>query len=105
MVNNKIKEGIEVTSEEISMKEAQAQGVVGEFEDKYGETVTVYKIGDYSAELCGGPHVKNISELGQFKIKKEEFDITHMSSKLKVVYGTNENGGFGLFKCSLLGGV
>ena len=42
------------------------------FLDKYGDIVTVYKIGDISLELCGGPHVKNTSELGVFKIKKEE---------------------------------
>ena len=41
-------------------------------EYKYGDVVTVYKIGDVSIELCGGPHVKNTSELGKFKIKKEE---------------------------------
>ena len=40
--------------------------------DKYGDIVTVYKIGDVSTEICGGPHVKNTKELGHFKIKKEE---------------------------------
>ena len=40
--------------------------------DKYGDIVTVYKIGDVSIELCGGPHVSNTKELGHFKIKKEE---------------------------------
>ena len=40
--------------------------------DKYGDIVTVYKIGDISLELCGGPHVSNTSELGKFKLKKEE---------------------------------
>ena len=40
--------------------------------EKYGDIVSVYKIGDKSLELCGGPHVKNTSELGHFKIKKEE---------------------------------
>ena len=42
------------------------------FIEKYPEVVTVYTIGDVSKELCGGPHVKNTSELGKFKIKKEE---------------------------------
>ena len=42
------------------------------FADKYGDIVSVYKIGDVSMELCGGPHVHNTSELGHFKIKKEE---------------------------------
>ena len=42
------------------------------FIEKYPDIVTVYTIGDVSKELCGGPHVKNTSELGTFKIKKEE---------------------------------
>ena len=44
----------------------------GQFIEKYPDIVTVYTIGDISKELCGGPHVKNTSELGTFKIKKEE---------------------------------
>lgn len=72
IVNKKIQEGLSVTSEEIPIKEAREQGINGEFGDKYGDVVIVYKIGDYSAELCGGPHVKNTSELAHFKIKKEE---------------------------------
>ena len=42
------------------------------FNEKYGDVVSVYKIGDVSLEICGGPHVNNTSELGHFKIKKEE---------------------------------
>ena len=42
------------------------------FLDKYGDIFTVYKIGDFSIELCGGPHVGSTGELGHFKIKKEE---------------------------------
>ena len=42
------------------------------FTDKYGEQVKVYSIGDFSKEVCGGPHVKNTGELGKFKIVKEE---------------------------------
>jgi alanyl-tRNA synthetase len=76
IVNDKIQEGLGVTNEEVSIEEAREQGVIGEFGDKYGEIVTVYKIGNkeelYSAELCGGPHVKNTLEIGHFKIKKEE---------------------------------
>ena len=47
-------------------------GAEHEFIDKYPDIVNVYKIGDVSMEICGGPHVKNTKELGHFKIKKEE---------------------------------
>ena len=53
-------------------EEAINMGAEAMFLDKYGDVVTVYKIGDFSIELCGGPHVSNTSELGTFKIKKEE---------------------------------
>ena len=55
-----------------SMDEARAQGALGIFNDKYGERVKVYTIGDVSKEICGGPHAGRTSELGRFKIKKEE---------------------------------
>ena len=60
--------------ESIEMKkdDAIAQGAEAMFIEKYGDIVSVYKIGDVSLELCGGPHVQNTSELGHFKIKKEE---------------------------------
>ena len=57
---------------EMPYEKAKASGVIGAFEDKYGEEVKVYSIGNFSKELCGGPHVKNTNELGHFKIKKEE---------------------------------
>lgn len=72
LVNQKIKEGLEVTKEEMSPEEAKDIGALGVFGDKYGEVVSVYSVGDFSKEICGGPHVKNTSELGEFKIKKEE---------------------------------
>jgi alanyl-tRNA synthetase len=72
LVNEKISEGLEVTMEEMSVDEARAQGAVGVFDDKYGEKVKVYSVGDFSKELCAGPHVENTSELGHFKIKKEQ---------------------------------
>ncbi len=72
LVNQKIKEGLSVKCEEMSVEEAKKAGAIGLFEQKYGEKVKVYSIGDFSKEICGGPHVKNTKELGQFKIQKEE---------------------------------
>ncbi len=72
LVNNWIKEGLEVIVEEMSKSDAIASGAECMFIEKYPDVVTVYSIGDVSKELCGGPHVKNTSELGTFKIKKEE---------------------------------
>ena len=72
LVNKKIKESLPVKKQEMGLEEAKKLGIQGVFEDKYGEVVTVYSIGDFSKEICGGPHVENTSELGHFKIKKEE---------------------------------
>ena len=72
IVNQKISEALDVTVEEMSVEEAKASGAIGLFTNKYGDVVKVYSIGDYSKEICGGPHVKNTSELGIFKIIKEE---------------------------------
>lgn len=72
LVNEWIKEALPVTVEEMKKEEAIASGAECMFIEKYPDIVTVYSIGDVSKELCGGPHVKNTSELGTFKIKKEE---------------------------------
>jgi alanyl-tRNA synthetase len=72
MVNEKINDALPVTYEDISLTEAEKKGAIGLFEKKYGDVVRVYKVGDFSLEFCGGPHVKNTSELGHFKIVKEE---------------------------------
>ncbi len=72
LVNQKIKEAIIVECKEMSLEEAKKTRAQGIFEDKYGEKVKVYSIGNFSKELCSGPHVKNTSELGRFKIQKEE---------------------------------
>ena len=71
-LNEKIKEGLEVTYKIMSKEEALKTGAEAMFIEKYGNEVKVYYIGDYSKEICGGPHVKNTNELGHFKIKKEE---------------------------------
>ena len=72
IVNEQIKRDLPVTCEEMTLEEAKAQGAMGLFENKYGEKVKVYTIGDFSKEICGGPHVKHTGELGRFKIKREE---------------------------------
>lgn len=72
LVNKWIQEGLDVTIEEMKKEEAIHSGAECMFIEKYPDIVTVYSIGEVSKELCGGPHVKNTSELGHFKIKKEE---------------------------------
>ena len=72
LVNKWINEGYEVKCQEMQKDEAIKSGAECMFIERYPDTVTVYTIGDFSKELCGGPHVKNTSELGHFKIKKEE---------------------------------
>ncbi|HET8574929.1 MAG TPA: alanine--tRNA ligase [Candidatus Paceibacterota bacterium] len=76
LVNEKITAALPVFYEDIPLEEAKKRGAIGLFEEKYGDKVRVYQIGEadgkYSLEFCGGPHVKNTSELGHFKIKKEE---------------------------------
>ena len=72
LVNEWIKESIPVTVEEMKKEDAIKSGAECMFIEKYPDIVTVYSIGTVSKELCGGPHVKNTSELGEFKIKKEE---------------------------------
>ena len=72
LVNEWIKESLPVTVEEMSKEEAVKSGAECMFIEKYPDIVTVYSIGNVSKELCGGPHVKNTSEIGKFKIKKEE---------------------------------
>jgi len=72
LVNQKIKENLEVKCEEMSLEEARKQGATGVFGEKYGRKVKVYAINNFSKEICGGPHVKKTSELGHFRIKKEE---------------------------------
>ena len=72
LVNEWIKEGLDVTVKEMSKSEAINSGAECMFIEKYPDIVTVYSIGNVSKELCGGPHVKNTSELGHFKIIKEE---------------------------------
>jgi alanyl-tRNA synthetase len=72
LVNEKIKQSLPITKQELSLEQAKQQGAEGIFEDKYEDRVSVYSAGDFSKEICAGPHVEKTSELGTFKIKKEE---------------------------------
>lgn len=72
VVNEKIRADLPVRREEMSVDEAHQRGALGLFDDKYRERITVYSIGDYSREICGGPHVERTGVLGSFVITKEE---------------------------------
>ncbi len=72
LVNVAIDAAVPVVCEEMTVPEAKAKGAIGLFESKYGERVRTYKMGDYSFEICGGPHANNTGDLGSFKIQKEE---------------------------------
>lgn len=72
IVNQKVSEAIPVEKKILPLAEARKLGATGLFGEKYGETVSVYIIGNYSKEFCGGPHVQNTKEVGKFKILKEE---------------------------------
>jgi alanyl-tRNA synthetase len=72
LVNQKIQENLEVKKEEMSYEQALKSGALAFFKEKYPEKVTVYSINGWSREICAGPHVQKTSELGHFKITKEE---------------------------------
>ena len=72
LVNEAIKADVKITCEEMSVDEAKKSGAIGIFDSKYGDKVKVYTMGEYSKEICGGPHANRTGELGTFKILKEE---------------------------------
>ena len=72
LVNEQIQKDMTVTREEMSVAQAKEKGALGLFEHKYGDTVSIYTMGDFSCEICGGPHVEHTGVLGKFKITKEE---------------------------------
>jgi len=72
IVNQKIGEALPITYTEMKFTEAKKKGALAFFRERYPEKVKVYFIGNYSKEVCGGPHVKNTRELGRFRIIKEE---------------------------------
>lgn len=72
LVNEQIAADLPVKVEEMSPGEAKEQGALGFFGEKYGDVVTVYSVGDFSKEICTGPHIEHTGQIGTFKIKKEE---------------------------------
>jgi alanyl-tRNA synthetase len=72
LVNGAIRRDLPVSMEMMTIEEARSRGAMALFAAKYGEQVKVYSVGDFSMEVCGGPHVKRTAELGQFRIVKEE---------------------------------
>lgn len=72
LVNKKITEDLKVERKVVSLQEAKEMNAIGLFNEKYRDKVTVYTIGTFSREVCGGPHVENTSVIGKIKITKEE---------------------------------
>jgi alanyl-tRNA synthetase len=72
LVNEQICRNLLVDSREMTIAEAMESGAIGLFSGRYGNVVRVYSIGDFSKEICGGPHAKQAGELGKFRILKEE---------------------------------
>jgi len=72
LVNEQIRRDLPVTMEITTLDKALASGALAFFGEKYGEQVKVYTIGDFSKEVCGGPHVSHTGELGRFRITKQE---------------------------------
>ena len=71
MVNDAILEGYSIVTEELPLEEAKAKGAIAVFGEKYGATVRVVEMGDFSMELCGGTHLDNTAKVGLFRIKSE----------------------------------
>ena len=72
LVNEAIQRNLPITCEELPIEEARKTGAIGLFGDKYGEVVKVYTMGDFSKEICGGPHAEHTGQLGHFVIQKEQ---------------------------------
>jgi alanyl-tRNA synthetase len=86
IVNAQIQADIPISCDEVAIDEAKASGAMGIFGEKYGERVKVYTMGDFSKEICGGPHAKRTGELGKFKILKEESSSAGVR-RIKAVIG------------------
>ena len=86
LVNEAIAQNSPITMKEMTVDEAKELGAIGLFESKYGERVRVYKMGDFSMEICGGPHADNTGDLKSFKIQKEESSSAGVR-RIKAVVG------------------
>ena len=86
LVNQWIQAAIPVTKKMTTVEEAKAEGAMALFDSKYGDQVSLYSIGDISKEICCGPHVENTSELGSFKIQKEQSSSAGVR-RIKAVIG------------------
>ena len=87
LVNEAIEAKAPITMREMTVPEAKAEGAIGLFESKYGEQVKVYTMGQFSKEICGGPHAENTGDLKSFKILKEESSSAGVR-RIKAVIGT-----------------
>ena len=88
LVNEWIAADAEITMKETTVEAAKAEGAIGLFESKYGELVRMYTMGEYSKEICGGPHASRTGELVSFKIQKEESSSAGVR-RIKAVIGAN----------------
>jgi alanyl-tRNA synthetase len=86
IVNEQIKRQLPISFKVMTVDEAKHEGAIGLFEEKYGDQVKVYTMGDFSKEICGGPHADNTGDLKAFKIAKEEASSAGVR-RIKAVIG------------------
>ena len=97
IVNQQITRDLQTTMEVLPLQQALDQGALAFFGDRYGDVVKVYKIGDYSMEVCGGPHVQHTGNMGRFRIIKAETigqDVQRIRADLLEVKNVPDNESF-----------